>query len=75
MTGYAAFGPVERGRVSPQQGRGAVSAPVLDDDDRVIELPAGIPSPGASRIHGVLTAAREQWALTTFSLFDANSWR
>ena len=75
MTGYAAFGPVERGRVSPQQGPAAVSALALDDDDRVIELPAETPSPGASRIHVVLTAAREQWALTTFYLFDANSWR
>lgn len=75
MTGYAAFGRVERGRVSALHSRAAARAPHLDDDDGVIELPAWSLAPGSSRMHEVLAAAREQWALTTFYLFDANSWR
>ncbi len=75
MTGYAAFGRVERGRVPARQDLAAVPAPPIGDDDRVIELPTGSRPPGPSRIRVALTAAREQWALTTFYLFDANSWR
>ena len=74
MTGYAAFGRVERGRVSLQRPA-AVPAPRNEDDDRVIGWRAASLEHAASRLHAVLTAAREQWALTTFYLFDANSWR
>ena len=75
MTGYAAFGRVERGRVSPQPSPAAAPAPSIDDEDRVVALPVGSTPPGRSRVRAVLTAAREQWAQTTFYLFDANSWR
>jgi hypothetical protein len=74
MTGYAAFARVERGRVSaPRTFEAAALA--LDDDEGVVETPAASEPSAASRLSGFVAAVREQWAITTFYLFDANSWR
>ncbi len=78
MDGYAAYGRVDRRRVAAASGR-LVVAPepwtppvlgVIDPDDGVAETPSA-----GRRIRERLAAAREQWTITTFFLFDANSWR
>ena len=74
MTGYAAFARVERGRVSAPRTFEA-EALAADGDDAVVEASATSEPAAASRLSAIVAAAREQWAITTFYLFDANSWR
>jgi hypothetical protein len=80
MAEYAAFGPVMRGRVSAlpsamePAGR-PVEEPRIDAGTATIE---GIDEPAStrrSRLRDRVTTAREQWSITTFYLFDPNSWR
>ncbi|HEY6569991.1 MAG TPA: hypothetical protein VIZ22_06865 [Candidatus Limnocylindrales bacterium] len=75
MPRYAAFARIEWGRVSELHRPVAAPAPPIEDADGVVEWAPGSAPASPSRIHAVLTAAREQWAMTTFYLFDANSWR
>ena len=80
MAGYAAFGTVVRGQVSAP---GAAWPSDGDVDDRqlgagspVIEEAAGRTAASArTRLRDRLAIAREQWSITTFYLFDPNSWR
>lgn len=86
MAGYAAFGTVERGRVSALPTvRWRSWCPVEDarvDDPRVDRGTAMIEdaadeavAPPVARLRDRVATAREQWSITTFYLFDPNSWR
>lgn len=76
MTGYEAFGRVERGRVAAMPAwvwRAAPDARVngpLDGAADVTVDPAG-----EAPVRDWLAALREQWSITTFFLFDPDSWR
>ena len=75
MTGYAAFGRVERGRMrepdpwSPREGDATcVESAQIDD-------PASPPIARTDGLAARLAGLREAWAMTTFYLFDPDSWR
>lgn len=74
MTGYAAFGPVERERGPVLVDGPAPGSHVVADAAVVIDEPAPASVLGA-RVRERLAVAREQWSITTFFLFDPNSWR
>jgi hypothetical protein len=75
MTGYAAFGHVERGRVREPNGRASPEAWTTSvEPARVDErAPAALRPPDG--LEARLTRLRESWAMTTFYLFDPDSWR
>ena len=81
MAGYAAFGTVERGRVSALPTvRWRSGCPVedtrVDDAAAMIEDAADeAVAPPRARLRERVATAREQWSITTFYLFDPNSWR
>jgi hypothetical protein len=73
MAGYQAFGPVQRARGSavpewPSRAPDPGSVPVV-----IEELSAATAL--KARVRERLAIAREQWSITTFYLFDPNSWR
>lgn len=81
MAGYAAFGVVERGRVSVLP---TVRRPSMcPADDVSVEAGLGMIDEAAdqevstprARLRDRVATAREQWSITTFYLFDPNSWR
>jgi hypothetical protein len=81
MAGYAAFGTVQRGRVSAlptvqvpssrpvEDARVEAGAAMIED---AADEPVAAPR---ARLRDRLATAREQWSITTFYLFDPNSWR
>ena len=75
MDGYAAYGRVDRRRVA------GATCPTRDDwlppDLGAIEATdRAAEGPSAGRwLHERLAAVREQWTMSTFYLFDSNSWR
>jgi hypothetical protein len=81
MAGYAAFGTVERGRVSALPTVGWRSG-CPAEDTRVNDVAAMIEdaageaaAPPRARLRERVATVREQWSITTFYLFDPNSWR
>lgn len=81
MAGYAAFGAVERGRVStlptvrwnsvwPADDVSLEARPAMIDEAADEEA-----STPRARLRDRVATAREQWSITTFYLFDPNSWR
>jgi hypothetical protein len=81
MAGYAAFGTVVRGRVAAfptVEWPSSCPAETTADEAGAAMIDAGaseaVATPG-TRIRDRLATAREQWAITTFFLFDPNSWR
>jgi hypothetical protein len=77
MDGYAAYGRVDRRRVASDEETLRAREDPLPPDAMVIDAEDGAsggPSAGR-RLHERLAAAREGWAITTFYLFDPNSWR
>ena len=75
MTGYEAFGRVQRGRVAAmplwatQDSRAIVDGSLDDAADASVGPAVDAP------VHDWLAALREQWSMTTFFLFDPDSWR
>jgi hypothetical protein len=77
MDGYAAYGRLDRRRVV---GVGPRFPAPEDSVTRAFEVidagdPASAGPPAGRTRHERLAAAREQWTIMTFFLFDANSWR
>ncbi len=75
MTGYAVFVRVEPGRIVAPSIRVALE-PMLAQADDLLELDEGASKTTLTgHLAARLATARETWAITTFYLFDANSWR
>ncbi len=79
MAGYAAFGPMMRGRVSALPTAMEPGArPVEERVEAGTATIEGFDEPAStrrSRLRDRVTTAREQWSITTFYLFDPHGWR
>jgi len=80
MAGYAAFGSVVRGQlttpVAAWPSAPEVGDPRFEPGTALIEEAEERPRPSVrGRLRDRLATAREQWSITTFYLFDPNSWR
>jgi hypothetical protein len=74
---YVAFARLDGGQVRPLMGRGTR----IDDVEHrltagvVASSPSSPSRPPAQLARDAWAVAREEWAITTFFLFDPNSWR
>jgi len=86
MAGYAAFGLVEAGRVStlptvrwrsgcPVDGGRFEDARFEDVSAMIEDAGDAAATPARARFRDRVATVREQWSITTFYLFDPNSWR
>jgi hypothetical protein len=75
MAGYVAMARIDGARVRalpvPDGAVAWTPAPVVASDDATATIDEGDATPFAERLERI----REQLAMTTFFLFDANSWR
>jgi hypothetical protein len=75
MTGYAAFGRVERGRVREPEGWASSDAWTMSVEPARIDERATAALRPPDGLEARLARLREAWAMTTFYLFDPDSWR
>jgi hypothetical protein len=75
MTGYAAFGRVERGRMAEPDPWSPRDADVTFAESALIDDWASAPIAWSDGLAARLVRLRETWAMTTFYLFDPDSWR
>ena len=75
MTGYEAFGRVERGRVAAMPGWATRDSRAMVDGSLDDAADASVGQAVDAPVHDWLAALREQWSMTTFFLFDPDSWR
>jgi hypothetical protein len=75
MTGYAAFGRVERGRMGEPDPWSPPDADVTFAESALIDDWASAPIAWSDALAARLVRLRETWATTTFYLFDPDSWR
>ena len=75
MTGYAAFGRVERGRMREPDPWSPRDADATFVESAQIDDWASPPIAWSDGLAARLAGLREAWAMTTFYLFDPDSWR